>query len=59
MIMPMLPDVIGHMSTGGSLILSGILTTRRDDVIEAASTLHLAAESSKGEWWCGRFQRAR
>jgi ribosomal protein L11 methyltransferase len=58
-IMPMLPDVIVHMSAEGSLILSGILTTRRDDVIGAASTLHLAAESSKGEWWCGRFQRAR
>ena len=58
-IIPMLPDVIGHMSAGGSLIVSGILTTGRDDVIRAASTLHLAAESSRGEWWCGRFQRRR
>lgn len=58
-IIPMLPDVIGHMSAGGSLILSGILTTRRNDVIGAASVLHLVGESSKGEWWCGRFQRAR
>jgi ribosomal protein L11 methyltransferase len=58
-IIPMLPDVIGHMSAGGSLILGGILRTRRADVIGAASVLHLVAESSKGEWWCGRFQRAR
>jgi ribosomal protein L11 methyltransferase len=54
-IIPQLPAVIALMS--GELILSGILTTRRDDVVRAAATLPLAGESSKGEWWCGRFQR--
>lgn len=56
-IIPLLPGVIEHMADGGSLILSGILTARRGDVVVAASALRLVAESSRGEWWCARFQR--
>jgi len=55
-IIPLLPSVITRMS--GDLILSGILNDRRDDVVRAAEVggATLRDESSKGEWWCGRFQ---
>ena len=55
-IIPLLPSVVAHMS--GDLILSGILTTRRDDVL-AAANLRLVDERSRGEWWCGRFSGRR
>lgn len=55
-IIPLLPPVTAHLS--GDLILSGILTTRRDDVVQAAD-LRLIDERSKGEWWCGRFSGRR
>jgi ribosomal protein L11 methyltransferase len=54
-IIPLLPAVIALMT--GDLILSGILMTRRDDVLRAATNLVLADEGSKGEWWCGRLTR--
>ncbi len=56
-IVPLLPAVIARMS--GDLILSGILNDRRDEVKSAAEGggAPLRDELSKGEWWCGRFQR--
>lgn len=56
-IIPLLPDVIEHMR--GNLILSGILTTRRGEVVDRAGDagLTLRGEAGKGEWWCGQFQR--
>ena len=53
-ILPLLPEVVAHVK--GTLILSGILTTRRDDVV-AACPLPLTAEREKGEWWAGAFSR--
>ena len=53
-IIPMLPRVSSHVC--GSLILSGILTTARDAVVEA-SKLRLVSEREKGEWWAGRFEK--
>jgi ribosomal protein L11 methyltransferase len=43
--------------TARRLILSGILTTKRDDVVAAASThgFALEREEVKGEWWAGMF----
>jgi ribosomal protein L11 methyltransferase len=54
-IVPLLPQVVTHV--GGALILSGILTIRRDDVIAAANenALTLASERRRGEWWAGLF----
>jgi ribosomal protein L11 methyltransferase len=54
-IIPLLPRVIALMS--GELILSGILVTRRDDVLRAAEGggATLRDERVKGEWWCGRL----
>jgi ribosomal protein L11 methyltransferase len=51
-IVPLLPAVIARAKR--DLILSGILTARRDDVI-AACPLPLVEERARGEWWAGRF----
>jgi ribosomal protein L11 methyltransferase len=55
-IIPLLGDVKRHV--GGSLILSGILVIKRDDVVAACAShgLSLVEERSKGEWWAGVFQ---
>jgi ribosomal protein L11 methyltransferase len=50
-IIPMLPRVRRHVR--GSLILSGILTTARDEIVRAAG--RPVSERDKGEWWAGRF----
>ena len=57
-IVPLLGDVRRHL--GGSLILSGILVVKRDDVVRACAGhgLVLAEERSKGEWWAGVFRCA-
>jgi ribosomal protein L11 methyltransferase len=54
-IIPLLPELQPHV--GGALIVSGILTTLRDDVISAANrcSLRLERERGKGEWWAARF----
>ena len=62
--MNIIPEVIipllGVMSryVGGSLILSGILVIKRDDVVRACAGhgLALTEERVKGEWWAGRFR---
>jgi len=52
-IVPLLPIVKQHV--GRDLILSGILTSQREDVRRACSGLALVSEREKGEWWAGRF----
>ena len=56
-ILPLLPEVLPH--AGGALLLSGILTTRRDDVVAACAALGLRVteERRRGEWWAGMFER--
>ena len=56
-IVPLLGEVAARRSRSGTLVLSGILTTRRNEVVEAASArdLELFREDEKGEWWCGAF----
>ena len=58
-IIPLLSDALRHVS--GSLILSGILVIKRDDVVRACAEhgLALAEERAKGEWWAGRFTLRR
>lgn len=55
-IIPLLGDVKRY--AGGSLILSGILVIKRDDVVAACAShgLVLVEERSKGEWWAGMFR---
>jgi ribosomal protein L11 methyltransferase len=55
-ILPLLGEVTRHVS--GSLILSGILVIKRDDVVGACADhgLEIVEERSKGEWWAGRFK---
>ena len=52
-IIPLLGDVVARV--GASLILSGILVIKRDEVVSAAAThgLTLVGERAKGEWWAG------
>ncbi len=54
-IVPLLGEVKAHV--GGSLILSGILVIKRDDVVLACGEhgFALAEERTRGEWWAGRF----
>jgi ribosomal protein L11 methylase PrmA len=54
-IIPLLPEVVKH--AGSVLILSGILTVKRDDVIAAArqNGIALTEERTRGEWWAGLF----
>jgi ribosomal protein L11 methyltransferase len=56
-ILPLLPQVVARLGKDASLVLSGILLVRRDDVVAACAEqgLRLARESWRGEWWCGVF----
>ena len=58
-IVPLLGEVTRRLSEGGTLILSGILLSRRDHVIAAAvqRALTLVGQRDRGEWWCGAFHR--
>ncbi|OZC03574.1 50S ribosomal protein L11 methyltransferase [Rubricoccus marinus] len=55
-ILPMLPDLVTRMASGGAMILAGILRTERDEVVAAceAHGLALSAEKTENEWWAGR-----
>jgi ribosomal protein L11 methyltransferase len=52
-IIPLMPRV--RRFVRGSLLLSGILTTQRDDIVRACEGLRLVSERERGEWWAGRF----
>lgn len=58
-IIPLLGDVVARLAPEGRLILSGILVTKRDDVVGAARAHGLApvSERTKGEWWAGVLMR--
>lgn len=60
-ILPLLPEVVQRVARDGTLILSGILRLRRDDVVAAAARygFGLSEERSRGEWWAGAFRLAR
>jgi ribosomal protein L11 methyltransferase len=55
-IIPLLGDVKARV--GGSLILSGILVIKRDEVVAVCAShgLSLVEERAKGEWWAGVFR---
>lgn len=55
-IIPLLGEVKRHVR--GSLILSGILVIKRDDVVRACAEhgIEIVDERTKGEWWAGRFK---
>lgn len=59
-ILPLLGAVVARLAPGGSLILSGILTERRDEVVAAAAGqgLSLVDEKMRGEWWASILSRA-
>lgn len=55
-IISMLPQVVARLA--GTLIVSGILTVNRADVIfeSERSGLRVAGQLEKGEWWAGSFR---
>jgi len=55
-IIPILPEVTRHVR--GALIVSGVLTERRDDVVAAMRGFRIAAERTKGEWWASLAVRS-
>jgi ribosomal protein L11 methyltransferase len=54
-IVALLGEIVKHV--GGTLILSGILGDRADEVVEACAAhgLGLVEGRKKGEWWAGSF----
>ncbi|WP_412060381.1 50S ribosomal protein L11 methyltransferase [Rubrivirga sp. IMCC45206] len=54
---PMLADLL-RLSAGGTLVLSGLLATERDRVVErlAEAGRALRDEGSENEWWGGVFR---
>jgi ribosomal protein L11 methyltransferase len=58
-ILPLFGAVAARLAPHASLLLSGILLVRRQDVVDAARThgLRLRDERERGEWWAGRFGR--
>ena len=60
-IIPLLGDIVARLAPDARLLLSGILVTRRDDVIEAARLhgLEPVSERTKGEWWAGVLRRVK
>ncbi len=58
-IMALLGKVVRHAARGASVVLSGILTARCDEVVRAAALHGLRLEQGRenGEWWAGLFRR--
>ena len=53
----MLPDLLSHLTTDGTLLLSGVLQPQGDSVLDTAEahSLHLDAEATEDGWWAARF----
>jgi ribosomal protein L11 methyltransferase len=56
-ILPLLGEVVARLTGDANVILSGILATRRDEIVNAAATHRLVVkqERQRGEWWAGLF----
>lgn len=59
-VVPLLPGLPALMAPGGWLLVSGVLTPERDQVVAAAARtgLELGDEAVEGAWWTGSFSRA-
>ncbi len=57
-IIALLGEIVRHAKSGAAVVLSGVLTTRRDEVVRAAAlySLQLEEQRQKGEWWAGLFR---
>ena len=53
----LLPDLLSHLTTDGTLLLSGVLQPQGDSVLDTAEahSLHLDAEATEDGWWAARF----
>lgn len=50
--------LFGHLAPGGTLLLSGLLTTDEEDIIQKAGSFHLklSARMEQNNWICLRFR---
>lgn len=60
-ILPLLPGFRAGLAAGGWLIVSGILATERDRIVEEAGGvgLRLVDQDREGDWWSGAFVTAQ
>ena len=51
-------SLFGHLAPGGTLLLSGLLTTDKEDILQIAGSfrLKLSAEMEQNNWICLRFR---
>ncbi|PSQ87854.1 MAG: 50S ribosomal protein L11 methyltransferase [Bacteroidetes bacterium QS_3_64_15] len=56
-LLELLPDLLSHLTTDGTLLLSGVLQPQGDSVLDAKEghSLHLDAEATEDGWWAARF----
>lgn len=58
-LLPLIPGLARSVRSGGWTVLSGILVTERERILQAtrASGLQLLSDDTEGEWWSGSFMR--
>lgn len=56
-LLDLLPDLVARLALDGTLLLSGILQSQRDAILDAAEAhaLTLDAEKTENGWWAARF----
>ena len=56
---PLVPGLVARAAPGGSVVLSGLLTTERDRTVGVLEDVGFAleAEATENEWWGGVFVR--
>ena len=59
-LLELMPALVSHLAPDASLLLSGILQSQRDDVLEAAAShdLSLDADATEDGWWAGQFSHS-
>lgn len=59
-LMDLFADLAGHLAPDGTLLLSGILQSQRDALLDAATAhdLHPDTERTEDGWWAARFSLA-
>ena len=56
---PLLPELVARAAPGAPVVLSGLLATERERVVDVMQSLgaSLTAEGTENEWWGGVFNR--
>lgn len=56
-LLELLPDLVSRLGRNGQLLLSGVLTSKHEQVVEAAFErgLHLRRDATEDGWWAALF----